>query len=175
MTIDILTLGAGVFSFGVFLLIHLITFRWVAPEHLLKSLLLCVIAVMMLPVLLMAVFFAAQAENLPFSGWVCSTLVAVLIQGLLCFVYVLCIFGPYETSVRMRLVREIAQAGAKGITRQELAERYNAQTIMEIRLQRLLGSGDINEKDGQYASVNKRNLFFIFDDIAGVLKKWINQ
>ena len=57
MTIDILTAGAGVFSFGIFLLVHVIIFRRVRPEGLLRSLLVCVIVLMGLPVGLMGVFY----------------------------------------------------------------------------------------------------------------------
>ena len=95
------------------------------------------------------------------------------VNGLLCFVYVLCVFGPYETSVRMRLVREIARAASGGISRQELLKRYSAQTIVDLRLRRLMGSGDIVEKDGLYHSRGQRNFFFIFDSIARIIKKWI--
>jgi len=52
-------------------------------------------------------------------------------------------------------------------------ERYNAGTILKIRLLRLTGSADIVLKDGFYSCGGGRNIFFIFDTIAGVIKKWI--
>jgi len=172
---DVLTMGTGFFSFGTFLLIHLIAFRRMAPEHLLRSLLTCVIAMMGLPILLMGIFYIFKLVDAALQAWVCAASLALVIQGLLCFVYVLCVFGPYETSVRMRLVREIAQEGSKGISLQDLLGRYNSETIVNVRLQRLLGSGDIVEKDGRYRVGHNRNFFFVFDVIAGVLKKWINK
>lgn len=175
MGMDVLTAGAGFFSFGVFLLIHLITFRRVAPEHLLRSLLMCVMAIMGFPILLMGILYILKAVDATLQAWVCAALLALVIQGLLCFVYVLCIFGPYETSVRMRLVREIAQGGPKGISLQELLGRYNSETIVNLRLQRLLGSGDIIENNGRYRIARRGNFFFIFDGIAGVIKQWINR
>ncbi len=175
MGMDVLTVGVGLLSFGIFLLVHLITFRWVRPEHLLKSLLACVMAIMVCPVVLMRIFFVSKILDAPVLAWVCAAVLALVIQGLLCFVYVLCIFGPYETSVRMRLIREIAQSGREGVPRQELLGRYNAETIVNIRLQRLIGSGDIIEKDGLYQVSSKKNFFFIFDAIAGVIKKWIGR
>jgi hypothetical protein len=175
MNIDILTLVVAVFSFAVFLTVHFITFRWVSPERLLRSLLLCIIAVMALPALLMIVLFILNAAHETLQAWVCAAVLAVLIQGLMSFMYVLCIFGPYETSVRMRLIREIERGGSNGISPQELSARYNARTIVDIRLQRLIGSGDIAEKGGRYTVIRKGNLFFIFDAIAGVLKRWIGR
>jgi len=174
MTMDVLTAGVGFFSFGFFLLIHLITFRWVRPERLLRSLLVCVLAVMGFPVLLMGILYIFKAADASFQAWVCAALLALAIQGLLSFVYILCIFGPYETSVRMRLVREIS-ASSTGLSKGELLQKYNAEKIVDMRLRRLVGSGDIVEKDGLYRVISRKNFFFIFDAIAGILKKWINQ
>jgi hypothetical protein len=175
MTMDILTVGVGFFSFGIFLLVHLIIFRKVAPEHLLRSLLACVIAIMGLPLVLMGIFFSFQALDATVQAWICAALLALVIQGLLCFFYILCIFGPYETSVRMRLVREIAAVPSGGTSLKELLQRYNHETIVDLRLRRLLGSGDIIEKDGLYRVGHSRNFFFLFDAIAGVLKRWIER
>ena len=175
MTIDVLTVGAGFFSFIVFLVIHFITFRWVRPEHLLKSLLGCVIAMMACPIVLIGILYSLKVVNATLGGWVCAAVLASVIQGLLCFVYVLCIFGPYETSVRMRLVREIAASAGNGVSLQELLSRYNPETLVNIRLQRLVGSGDLIEKDGRFRLGRSKNFFFVFDAIAGVIKKWIGR
>jgi len=175
MGIDVLTLVVGFVSFGIFLLIHVLTFRWLSPEQLLKSLTMTVVAIEGLPAVLMAVLFILKWTEASPQVWVCAGALAMAVNGLLCFVYVLCVFGPYETSVRMRLVREIAQAGSNGISRQELLKRYSAQTIVDLRLRRLMGSGDIIEKDGLYRVGRKKNFFFIFDAIAGGIKKWIGR
>ncbi len=175
MSIDVLTLGTGVFSFACFLLIHLIFFRWLAPERLLRSLLFIVVSIMGLPILLMGTMSFFKITDVPWQVLVGGALLAMLIDGLLCFVYVLCIFGPYETSVRMRLVREIAREPHRGIPLQELLSRYNVETIVKVRLRRLVGSGDIIEKDGLYRCGRTGNFFFIFDSIAGVIKKWIGR
>jgi hypothetical protein len=173
ISIDMLTVGSGVFSFVIFLLIHVITFRRVRPEHLLRSLLACVMGIMGLPVVLMGIFYICKLMNAPLEDWVCAAILASLIEGLLCFFYILCVFGPYETSVRMRLVREIAAAPPEGISMKELLQRYNHESIVNLRLKRLIGSGDIIEKDGRYRVGNRQNFFFIFDLIARVIKKWI--
>ncbi len=175
MVIDVLTTATGIFSFGVFLLAQVITFRWVRPENLLRSLVLCTVVIMAFPVLLMTLFYFIKPVKAPVEIWIVAAVLASLIQGLLCFFYVLCIFGPYETSVRMRLVREIALGASKGISMQALLERYNNETIVDIRLQRLTGSGDLIEQEGRYRSGRSRNFFFIFYTIAGVIKKWIGR
>jgi hypothetical protein len=173
MPIDFLTVGVGFFSFGVFLVIHVVTFRWLQPEKLLKSLLACSFAIAALPLVLMGSLFVMKTVDASALVWAIASLLALLITGLLSFIYVTCIFGPYETSVRMRLVREIANSASKGISRQELRERYNAQTIMNIRLRRLQGAGDIIEQNGFYRAGSSRNIFFLFDTVARVIKKWM--
>lgn len=175
MKMDVLTVGVSFLSFGIFLLIHVITFRRVRPEYLLKSLLTCVVILLGLPVLLTAFFYFFNIVDAPLQVWVCAAILASVLQGLLCFVYVLCVFGPYETSVRMRLVREIAQGKGNGISHQELLVRYNTESIVNIRLQRLLGSGDIIEENGRYRIGTSKNFFFMFDAIAGIIKKWIGR
>jgi len=173
--IDILTSGIGFFSFVLFLIVHFIAFRWVRPERLFRSLLVCVLALMGLHVVLMAILYSFKAVEMPLWAWVWAAILASVIQGLLCFVYVLCVFGPFETSVRMRLVHEIFHGGAGGISLEGLLGRYNTEKIVNIRLQRLIGSGDVVEKDGLYRVANDKNFFFIFDAIAGVIKKWIGR
>jgi len=175
MGLDVLTVGVAFFSFGIFLLVHLASFRRLSPEKLLRSLLTCVMAVMGLPVVVMGVLYAFKTVEAPLAAWVAAAVLASVIQGLLSFVYVLCIFGPYETSVRMRLVREIASAPAGGISKDGILERYNHRTIVDLRLRRLVGSGDIIEKDGLYSQGRRGNFFFVFDAIAGGIKKWIDR
>ncbi len=175
MNMDLLTIAVAFFSFVIFLIIHIITFRWVQPQHLLRSLLLCVMAMLGLPVVLMAILFLVKMIDAPLQAWFCGGLLASLLQGLLCFVYVLCIFGPYETSVRMRLVREIAKGATQGFSLQELLGLYNVETMVGIRLQRLTGSGDIIEKNGLYRIGRSQNFFFIFDAIARLIKRGIGR
>ena len=170
---DILTTGVGLVSFGVFFVIQVIAFRWLRPEELLKSLRACAAAIAALPLVLMAVFFIMKTADASLPEWFLAALLALSIAGLSCLFYVLCIFGPTETSVRMRLVREIARSAEQGISHQDLLARYNAQTILNIRLRRLKGSGDIIEQNGLYWTGNTRNIFFLFDVIAGIIKKWI--
>jgi len=172
---DCLTLGVGLFSFLVFLIIHVIAFRWLAPEQLLKSLLVTVLIIMALPAVVMVTIFFSRTIDAPLAMWLLATVLAMAVDGLLCFFYVLCIFGPYETSVRMRLVREIAKGKDIGVSHDEILAQYNAEIMVKIRLQRLIGSGDIVEDNGIYRTTNTGNFFFIFDAIAGVIKRWIGR
>ena len=53
MQMDVLTVVVGFVSFGVFLAVHVVTFRWLRPEELLRSLLACVVAIIVFPLALM--------------------------------------------------------------------------------------------------------------------------
>jgi hypothetical protein len=172
--LDILTVAIAFGSFGIFLLVHLFFFRRIGPEHLFKSLLKALGMAMLFCLGVMTILFMGGVLKTSISAWLLCVGVALVITGQLCGFYVLCFFGPYETSVRMRLIREIAQAGAQGISAEKLLSRYNAIVITDLRLKRLLGSGDIVEKDGQYEMEQKQNFFFILDAVASILKKVIN-
>lgn len=54
-----------------------------------------------------------------------------------------------ETARRIRILRELHEAGG-GLSMDELLKRYNAAQMVEIRLQRLLGTGQIVERGGRY-------------------------
>jgi len=53
------------------------------------------------------------------------------------------------TARRIRILRELYQAG-KGLTLGELLKRYNAADMIDTRLERLMGSGQIVLKDNRY-------------------------
>jgi hypothetical protein len=173
MQMDLLTVGVGFVSFGIFFIIHVITFRWLRPEVLLKSLRLCMLAIAVLPLMLMGILFVNKAADVSLPAWILASLLALAVAGLVSLFYVLCVFGPYETSVRMRIVRELDRRGPEGLSLQELLGRYSPETILNIRLRRLMGSGDVIEKNGLYHSGSKRNFLFFSDLIAGMIKKWI--
>lgn len=54
-----------------------------------------------------------------------------------------------ETARRIRILRELSESNG-GLTREQLLERYNAGQIIERRLARLLGNGQIILKSGAY-------------------------
>ena len=55
-----------------------------------------------------------------------------------------------ETARRIRIIREIYDAGEEGLSQQSILERYNARQIVDLRLQRLLSKGQIIEREGRY-------------------------
>lgn len=57
-----------------------------------------------------------------------------------------------ETARRIRIVRELAEAGPAGLSRDELLSRYNARIMVEARFKRLVNNAQVVERDGRYYS-----------------------
>ncbi len=103
---------------------------------------------------------------------ICFILV-LIIYGAAAFAYVLCIFGPYETSIRMRLIRELG--GSTGQTPlPDVLRRYNTAIILENRLTRLVGSQDLAKKGDTYHLRKTGNVFFIMDTVAQKMHAFIH-
>lgn len=54
-----------------------------------------------------------------------------------------------ETARRIRILRELYDS-PKGLSLEEILERYNAKKIVEVRMHRLMNNGQIIYKDGKY-------------------------
>jgi len=54
-----------------------------------------------------------------------------------------------QTSIRLRMYSEIASR-ATGVTIEEMEREYDESALTDMRLQRLIESGDILEKNGRY-------------------------
>lgn len=162
MATDILTALVGFLSFFLFLFAQAISYRRQAPDRMFSGLKTLVMVFAGLPLALTAALCAFKVVNISWQGGVLMASLSFLIQGLLCFFYVLTVFGAYETSVRMRLLREIASAGPEGLSEGEILQRYNPETITRLRLGRLAGAGYIIEQGGSYRLSASPDLFFIF-------------
>lgn len=175
MFIDVLTITVGLFSFVFFLLAHGISSRWVKPEHVLRSLKILIISFIGLPVALTGSLFVFRVLHASWHVGACMAAMALLIHALLCFIYVLSVFGAYEASVRMRLLREIAKARPEGLSLEEILQRYNPEVITRLRLCRLIGSGYVIEQGGLYRASSAENLFFLFDIITRAFKMQLGR
>jgi hypothetical protein len=82
-----------------------------------------------------------------------------------------------QASIRIRIYARIA-AARNGITLEEIAREYNEASLMEVRLQRLVESGDLVLRDGRYFLDRKRfvliahTIFWIKRLILGKLSEF---
>lgn len=88
------------------------------------------------------------------------TLVSGTIYTLLVGNYFMGIFGVMESSIRMRVLGDIARAGRTGVSRTTILSEYNHTKIVDKRLARFVASGDIELVRGAYVS-RKPFTFFL--------------
>jgi hypothetical protein len=69
------------------------------------------------------------------------------------------------TSIRIRLLRELLAADAAGLPRSEVLERYGAQHVLHVRLQRLLQAGEVRRVGDGYVLAGSavRRIAWLFD------------
>lgn len=73
--------------------------------------------------------------------------------------YFMGVFGLMATSVRIRMISEIARGRA--VTYKGLLRRYNRETIVRSRLMRLAASGDIVLEKGKYRGGGRLTFFMV--------------
>jgi hypothetical protein len=78
----------------------------------------------------------------------CSAALNVMTYGALGFGY-FHFLNLGETARRIRIIREIDAAG-RSLTRAEILERYAAESIVNVRINRLLAAGQIVFREGRY-------------------------
>jgi hypothetical protein len=64
-----------------------------------------------------------------------------------------------QTSIRLRMYSEIASRAA-GVTIAEMEREYDESALTDMRVQRLIESGDILEKEGRYF-IGRRRLLLV--------------
>ena len=164
---------AGIF-FIIFILLQLIVLRIVHPEAVLRWIVNIFLIVSVGQIAGLTFLFRYLGLEYP-GGLIGMAAVSYFVFGLLAFVYIVCVFGPSETSIRIRLVREFWEAKGGRLTHEELLKRYNGRLILERRLQRLLLAGEIAERQGKYVLIGKGNAFFMIDAFAGLIQKILTK
>ena len=100
-------------------------------------------------------------------------LISLTCYGLLAFGYVVGIVGPYETSIRIRLLREFHRIYPRNILFEELRKSYNNKIILDNRLEKFLGSKEVLLRGREYTFGNKpAGVFSVIDLITDLLKKF---
>ena len=127
----------SVIGFLIFFLANIFVFRRIQQEQAVRWFFILTFAT----TFVMALF-----------SWISS----VLFFLLFCC-YFMGVFGLMATSVRIRILSEVARSS--GITYKTLVLRYNRNTIVRSRLARLVASGDIVLESGKYRPGGKLTFF----------------
>ncbi len=175
MSADLTTLMTAAVSFVIFILIHFISFRFVGEGGVLKWTMRIFFLVSLVPVGL----FIREGRDIILSRVsmddVGYLLVAWAVYGLLSFLYILCVFGPYESSIRLRLIREIYRYHPAGISLEHLYKNYNSKIILKRRIARLLHARSIVLNDEKYRIAQKPSFFLLAEVLAGMIERCIKK
>ncbi|MFA5260983.1 MAG: hypothetical protein WC450_07145 [Candidatus Omnitrophota bacterium] len=170
MNPDITICLTALISFAAFLVIHFIVFRFVSEGGVLKW----IMALFAMGSLGNAGLFIVFSGDAFLQSWAYRTVLLLMswsIYALLSFLYVLCIFGPYESSIRLRLIRELYRRHPQGLTLGQLYERYNNAVIVRRRIARLLAARSITVCGEKYQVANRLNFFSFADTLARLISK----
>ena len=176
MSFDSWIVVTGAASFINFFIIHVIVLRFASGDHVLKALMLSIWLAFVGHLIFIFLYLMNNDYLVPqlgIRGDIIWAVLSLLIYFLSVFFYVLCVFGPTETSVRFRIIEELGMEKKRGLGLRELLNRYNAREILNLRINRLQKAGDIECRDGKYFLIKKENVFFFIDILALKLKRLI--
>jgi len=167
---DALILGCAFFGLAVFAVAQLLLFRFISPESVLKWL-IKLIAAGGLSDISAAVLLSWKNFDAGLLEVTFFSVLSLAIYLMLTYLYVVGIFGPYESSVRLRILREIYSVSPKGMSLEGLLSRYSAAWILERRMNRFISAGDVTF-DGKTYSLRKQKNFFVFaDNVSAWIRK----
>ena len=89
-------------------------------------------------------------KEIPLRLSLFSAVLSVTLYALLVFHYIAWIFGMSEAAIRIRLLFEVGKKPHGGVKVGEILEHYNAATILEVRLKRLVTAGHIRFDGSRY-------------------------
>ena len=113
--------------------------------------------------------------NVKYSGlgiFVFTSVIASILYGFFVFHYIAWFFGMGEAAIRIHLLDEVDRRRKNGISLEEIYNHYNAETIMQIRLTRLLNAGHLSFDGKVYRVKNPILLLqaFLLQQLKRLLK-----
>ncbi len=136
---------APVAALAINVLGQIVVFRWQHGRHFLRSIAL---GFLLGGAALMIAQCIYPPGSDPFEAWSKALLVNLPCYAALSY----CFFNFAnlgQSSIRVRIYARIA-ARSDGVSVSEIAREYNEAMLMEMRLQRLVESGDLVLRDGRY-------------------------
>jgi hypothetical protein len=179
MAIDYIIMSGSVMGFIIFIVIQLIYFRFTEQKNVIKSLKIALFLAGIVMVLICGGFYYYKWQilvNYSIYIYILACVLSVIIYCMLVYLYSHWIFGVYESSITVRLLRELASAENKGLRLSQIMEEYNEDIIIQRRLSRLISSGEIYlNSNGKYCIRRKYDIFRIQSYIIYKLKGFIEQ
>jgi len=173
VNIDWMITGSAIAACAVFVAAHLLIFRFLT----LRKILTWIMRIYVLGAAAGAAVFAGLSLVFPteikldvFSGAGCF-LLSLAMYTFMSFAYILCVFGPYESSIRLRLMLELYDDYPEPVAYSDLLTRYNPRWILDCRLQRLIGSSEVVNENGLYRTGRIKLAFLLIEYTSRIFKK----
>ena len=172
--VDVFVVKSALLSFALFCAVFLPSLRFLPPAAVLIGIVRIFAAVTVVHlvsgVIALAGMPAAAGPLTLFTASGCL-LVSLVLYGLMSFLFIVCVFGPFETSVRLRILRELS-AAPQGLSEEQLFFKYNNRIIIQRRLDKLLCSKKVSF-DGRVYRLKKKMVFFVLTEIwTSQMKRW---
>lgn len=175
-SLDLFVIKSALTSFLLFAVVFFFALRWISQPAVLNWIvrifvLVAIIHFFHAVIALRGMSPFASQTNL-FAASFCL-LISFVIYGLTSFLYIICIFGPFETSVRSRILRELCSCYPEGFSYQQILTKYNNRVIIQRRLDKLLCASKVSF-DGQFYRLKKKMTFFSLTEFfVKQMKRWL--
>jgi hypothetical protein len=165
MMLGILKAFTPVFCLAANVFLQVFSFRRFSGMSLLKSVYLgFACGLTMLFYIALCAFFRFSMNAQAYGGFFLSILLAYVCLSYCYFHFI----NLGETARRIRILRELYDS-KDGLSYEELLQRYNAKMILEVRVNRLMESGQIELKKDRYFV--RSPLVFLFSRMVLGMKK----
>ena len=164
-------------AFFIFFVIHIAFFRFFPSQDVLRNL-MQVFLISGTAHITTFIYYGGQQgifESMDFLGLLFLFVVSFFLYFCLAYIYTICVFGPYESSIRIRIVRELYRQYPKPMSWEELLNYYNIDMILRRRLDRLVRSRDFIFDGKFYTAVRKVNMFSILKIVGKKLSELSNN
>ena len=160
MTADLVIIAISFFGCITFVVFFFVLIRR-SPTHPMQAIFLSFIPALFITMIL---------------GWVVSPVTSAMFASLFFYTlltafYILGIYLNIDSSLHVRILREVAIAGRKGLTYKDLLKRYNKESIVQKRIAWFVNSGEIEKIGDTYYRRRHFSSFLIIEKMLGLLSK----
>lgn len=156
--IDAMIILCACITFVLFIVMHMIVFRRMKPVMAVVWLMRCYVVSGIIGGIGSFVWFS-QA-HISFQDTIIVCVLCMVLYTLLVALYLFGVFSMVESSISFKILKEIADAGSKGINRQELLVQYSPAYIVRRRLARFVATGELVYEKGKYTKTKYSILSF---------------
>lgn len=162
MSIDHFIVISALGEFSVFWLLHLLCFRHIKHEDIIKWFKYLYISTNLIG----AVFILCYFKITTTTSYSLSIILFIMVNiftifSLLVCAYIIEVFGLVESSVNIKILSLIAQSKTKELTQKNITKTYNKRIIIDKRLLRLESSGDLIFYRGKYYLGKRFSVFYL--------------